>query len=290
MKFQFMEMHQETHSVGKMAKIFNVSRSGYYAWCLRRRREQNEEGNDLGDLISSIQSDLRYTYGAKRMTAELKRRGYEVNHKRVARIMRENGLQVRRKKRFRSTTNSEHDNPVAENVLDRQFEVETPDTAYVSDITYVPTAEGWMYLCIILDLASRKIVGWSTSARMTADLAIDAITAALVRQQLLVDGVIFHSDRGCQYCSRKVRKILKRNGFVQSMSRKGNCWDNAVAESFFKTLKSELCGISAFRTRQIARLEVFDYIEIFYNRKRLHSSIGYVTPVEYERQAARRVA
>jgi putative transposase len=175
MKFQFMEMHQETHGVGKMAKIFNVSRSGYYAWCLRRRREQNEEGNDLGDLISSIQSDLRYTYGAKRMTAELKRRGYEVNHKRVARIMRENGLQVRRKKRFRSTTNSEHDNPVAENVLDRQFEVETPDTAYVSDITYVPTAEGWMYLCIILDLASRKIVGWSISARMTADLVIDAV-------------------------------------------------------------------------------------------------------------------
>lgn len=290
MKFQFMEMHQETHRVGKMARLLNVSRSGYYAWRLKHRREQKEEGDDLVDVISSIQSDLRHSYGAKRMTAELKRRGYMVNHKRVARIMRENGLQVRRKKRFRSTTNSEHDNPVAENVLDRQFEVETPDTAYVSDITYIPTAEGWMYLCIILDLASRKIVGWSISARMTADLVIDAITAALVRQQLPVDGVIFHSDRGSQYCSRKVRKILKRNGFVQSMSRKGNCWDNAVAESFFKTLKSELCGLSSFRTRQIARLEVFDYIEIFYNRKRLHSSIGYMTPVEYERQAARRVA
>lgn len=289
MKFEFMARHQESHSVGKMARMLEVSRSGYYAWLSSRRDERNPVDADLVDVISSIQKDLRYRYGAKRMAWELKRRGYAVNHKRVARLMKENGLQARRKKRFRSTTNSEHDNPVADNVLDRQFDVETPDTAYVSDITYLSTAEGWMYLCTILDLASRKIVGWSINRRMTADLVADAITAAMVRQRP-PGGVIFHSDRGSQYCSRKVRKILRRHGFFQSMSRKGNCWDNAVAESFFKTLKAELCGDGAFPTREIARNEVFEYIEIFYNRQRLHSSIGYITPVEYEAGVARRVA
>ena len=289
MKFQFMAKHQTIHSVAKMARILRVSRSGYYSWAGRSQSTRVRKNIEIREAISAIQTEIRYRYGARRITHELNRRGYGVNHKRGERLMKEHGLQARRKKRCRSTTNSQHEHPVADHVLDRRFDVAVPDTVYVSDITYLPTAEGWMYLCTVLDLASRKVVGWAISRRMTADVVVAAITAAVL-QQRPPRGVLFHSDRGSQYCSRTVRATLQRYGFIPSMSRKGNCWDNAPAESFFKTLKAELCGDRPFRIRTIARAEVFEYIEIFYNRKRLHSSIGYITPMEYEAEAARRAA
>ena len=207
----------------------------------------------------------------------------------MARLMRENGLQARGRRRFRSTTDSYHQHPVAPNILARRFNISEPDVAWVSDLTYIDTAEGWMYLCIIMDVASRKIVGWSLDKRMKADLVADALAMGIGHRRP-PRGVIFHSDRGSQYCSRKVRRRLEYHGFIQSMSRKGNCWDNASAESFFKTLKNELCGHTAFATREIARLAIFEYIEVFYNRQRLHSSLAYLTPVEYEESLEFRVA
>ena len=289
MKYQFIANHRDTHSVEKMARMLKVSRSGYYAWLGKPRSKRYRRDEMLVEVISSIQEDSKSRYGSPRVTAELKRRGHQVGHNHVARLMRENGLQARRRRRYRSTTNSNHALPVAENLLDRQFAVTELNHAWVSDITYCATAEGWVYLCTIMDLASRKIVGWSIESRMKEDLVVDALKMAIF-QRRPPRGIIFHSDRGSQYCSRQVRRHLQRYGFIQSMSRKGNCWDNAPAESFFKTLKSELWGHKAFSTREIARQAIFEYIEVFYNRQRLHSSIDYLTPIEYEMISKRKVA
>jgi len=289
MKYRFIAEHREIHTVEKMARILGVSRSGYYAWRGRSRTQRIRTDEVLLEAISSVQEDSRYRYGSPRVSAELRRRGHRVGHNRVARLMRENGLQARRRRRFRSTTNSEHALPVAENVLARRFQIGEPDTVWVSDLTYVATAEGWIYLCIIMDLASRKIVGWSLDRRMKSSLVTTALMMAIMHQGS-PKGVIFHSDRGSQYCSAAVRRRLKRYHFIQSMNRKANCWDNAPAEAFIKTLKNELWGHRAFRTREIARLAIFEYIEVFYNRQRLHSGIGYVTPIEFEESQNRKVA
>ena len=236
-----------------------------------------------------MQEHAHYRYGSPRVSVELRRHGFRVGHNRVARLMRENGLQARLRRKFRSTTDSEHALPVAENILDRRFGITEPNVAWVSDITYVATAEGWMYLCMIMDLGSRKIVGWALDRRMKAELVLTALMMAVIHRNP-PKGILFHSDRGSQYCSRKVHRRLKSYGFIQSMSRKGNCWDNAPAESFFKTLKNELWGHKAFATREIARMAIFEYIEVFYNRQRLHSGLGYLTPIEYERISVRRAA
>ena len=289
MKFAFMARHQGIHSVEKMARTFGVSRSGYYAWRRRARSEREVRDAALAHEIWLVQEKVHYRYGSPRVTVQLARRGHRVGHNHVARLMRENGLAARRRRRFRSTTDSDHQHPVAPNILGRRFDICEPDVAWVSDITYIATAEGWMYLCIIMDVASRKIVGWSLDKRMKADLVADALAMAIIRRRPS-RGVIFHSDRGSQYCSRKVRRRLEYHGFIQSMSRKGDCWDNAPAESLFKTLKNELCGHRAFATREIARMAIFEYIEVFYNRQRLHSSLGYLTPVEYEESRDREVA
>jgi len=289
MKYQFIAEHREIHSVEKMARTLGISRSGYYRWHGNPRSEHNRRDELLVAVISSIQKKAKRRYGCPRVTEGLKRRGHHVGHNHVARLMREHGLQARRRRRYRSTTNSNHSLPVAKNLLNRQFDITEPNVAWVSDITYVATAEGWLYLCTIMDLASRKIVGWSLERRMKADLVLNALMMAII-QRNPPKGIIFHSDRGSQYCSAAVRRRLDRYGFIQSMSRKGNCWDNAPAESFFKTLKNELWGHRAFRTREIARLAIFEYIEVFYNRQRLHSSLGYLTPIEFEQIAARKAA
>ena len=289
MKYRFIANHRDTHSVEKMARTLRVSRSGYYAWFEKPRSKCDRRDEMLVEAISSVQEDSKRRYGSPRVTRELRRRGHRVGHNHVARLMKENGLQARRRRRYRSTTNSDHTLPVAQNLLNRQFGITEPNVAWVSDITYVATAEGWLYLCVIMDVASRKIVGWSLDRRMAAQLVIDAFMMAIIHRRP-PKGILFHSDRGSQYCSRKVRRRLDRYGFIQSMSRKGNCWDNAPAESFFKTLKNELWGHKAFPTREVARLAIFEYIEVFYNRQRLHSGLGYLTPIEYERISVRRAA
>jgi putative transposase len=289
MKFRFIEGHREAHSVAKVAKVLGVSRGGYYAWRSRAGSERARGAEQLVKRIEGIQGEVKYRYGSPRMTRELQRRGIRVGHNRVARLMRQEGLGARRRRRFRSTTDSKHALPVAENLLNRGFEVAAANRVWVSDITYIPTAEGWLYLCSILDLHSRRVVGWAMSSRITSALVLQALMMAFIGRRP-PKGLIFHSDRGSQYCSHRVRTWTLLHAMRQSMSRKGDCWDNAPAESFFKTLKGELYGHRAFGSREEARTAIFEYIEVFYNRVRLHSSLGYRSPAEYERQSARNAA
>jgi putative transposase len=283
MKFQFIERHQQTHRVRMMARMFGVSRSGYYAWRSRSAGKRERSDEELVGQITEIQERAHYRYGSPRVREQLKRRGITAGHNRVARLMREHGLGRRAKKRFRSTTDSNHRLPVAENLLKRQFQVCEPNRVWASDLSYIPTAEGWLYLCVILDLFSRKVVGWAMGARMDASLMIHSLAMAYRRRKPLA-GVIFHSDRGSQYCASDFRDLVADLGMRQSMSRRGDPWDNAPVESFFKTLKIELCGDRAFSTRSEARSAIFEYLEAFYNRERLHSSLGYQTPEEYEQK------
>ncbi len=289
MKFRYMEEQRKSHSVEMMAGVLGVSRGGYYAW---RGRPQSERGRVDGELMEGIrliQERVKYRYGSPRVTEELKRRGHRVGHNRVARLMREKGLGARLRKRFRSTTNSKHGLPVAVNLLKRDFEAPRADHTWLSDLSYIPTAQGWLYLCSIIDLYSRKVVGWSLGTRMRTELVLQALMMALMRRRP-AKGLIFHSDRGSQYCSHAFGECTGLYGIRQSMSGKADPWDNAPMESFFKTLKSELCGGKAFGSRDEARTAIFEYIEVFYNRMRLHSSLGYLTPVEYEQVKSRKAA
>ena len=289
MKYQFMENNQKTHKVKMMAKVLKISRSGYYEWRKRPRSLRDQMDEELVKMIKEIQEQVQYRYGSPRVTMALKRCGYKVGENRVARLMRENKLGRRRRKRFRSTTKSDHKLPIAKNLLNREFDVAKPNSVWVSDITYIATSQGWLYLCIIIDLHSRKVVGWSMSKRMNTNLVLMALMMAIMNRKP-PEGLIFHSDRGSQYCSKSFSKRLKRYKLLQSMSRKGNCWDNAPAESFFKTLKEELSGYQAFQSRKEARSDIFEYIEVFYNRIRLHSTLGYCTPDEYDRNEGNNAA
>lgn len=232
--------------------------------------------------MKQIFEESRQTYGIRRVEKELKRRGEAVNRKLVARLMKELEIAPKRKRRFKATTDSKHDMPVSEHLLKRQFGALQPNLVWVSDITYIDTREGWLYLAVFIDLYSRKVVGWSMSDRMTADLIVNAYEMATQRRKILAPSLV-HSDRGSQYASDLFRKALKKCKKVkQSMSRKGNCWDNAVSESFFGALKSECIYRTIFNTREEAEMAIFDYIEIFYNKVRLHSTLGYVSPAEFE--------
>ena len=266
--------------------VLKVSRSGYYKWLNRSSSERTQENDDLIDQIKGIQKHARYSYGSPRVTQALHRKGYQVGENRVARLMQLQGLGRRLKKRFRSTTDSEHSLPIAENLLNREFWSSKPNQVWVSDLTFISTAEGWMYLCVVIDLYSRKVVGWAMGTRMKTALVLQALMMAILQRQP-PEGLLFHSDRGSQYCSRVFRDRLQKYRIKQSMSRRGNCWDNAPAESFFKTLKSELLGNGAFGSREEARRAVFEYIEVFYNRQRLHSTLGYISPVEFEELMSR---
>ena len=289
MKFSFIEGQRGSHSVEMMAGLMSVSRSGYYCWRSRAPSKRFRREERLLDQIKEIQEGVRYRYGSPRVAVELERRGYRVGRNRVARLMSLHGLGARRRKRYRSTTDSTHGFLVAENLLNRGFDVLKPNGVWASDITYIPTAEGWLYLCTVMDLHSRRIVGWSMSSRMKSDLVVQALLMALLRRRPS-RGLIFHSDRGSQYCSHEFRKWTQCWGIRQSMSRRGDCWDNSPAESFFKTLKSELCGDRAFRNRRDAQAAIFEYIEVFYNRVRLHSTLGYMTPCEYEERKSEKLA
>ena len=289
MKYRFMADHRGEHRVEKMAVNLGVTRSGFYAWLSRGKAPRRAEDEQLEDLIKGIQQEVKYRYGSPRMTRELRRRGRRVGHNRVARLMREGQLGARPRKPYRVTTKSNHGHPVAENVLKRQFSVPTANRVWVSDITYIATAEGWMYLCVVLDLYSRRVVGWSMGKGLGMELAVRALLMAMLRRRPL-RGLVLHTDRGVQYCATAFRDLAADRGIVQSMSRKGDCWDNACAETFFASLKTELVGSRIFVTREQARREIFEYLEVFYNRRRLHSYLGYLTPDEFERSSAREAA
>jgi transposase InsO family protein len=288
-KFAFIAVEKACFPIRTLCTTLGVSRAGFYAWQERAPSSHVQTDERLGLEIAAIHGESRQRYGSPRVYAELIDRGHRTSRKRVARLMRHRGLAGRRRRRFRTTTDSRHAFPVAPNVLTRQFEQPAPDVAWVTDITYIPTGEGWLYLAVILDLYSRFVVGWAMSERITRDLTLDALAMALVRR-CPPPGLLHHSDRGSQYACGDYQQVLAAAGLVGSMSRRGNCWDNAVAESFFATIKVELVHDATWATRAAARAELFEYIEVFYNGQRRHSSLGYLSPRAFERQRAERRA
>jgi putative transposase len=259
-----------------------VSRSGYYAWRKRGKSLRQKENERLIPIVRAAHKKSRGTYGARRISEEIEAHDGKCGRVRAGTLMKLAGVTAKQKKKFKVTTNSKHNLPVAPNLLNRQFEVQEPDRVYVSDITYIWTHEGWLYLGVILDLFSRQVVGWSLSHRMGKKLILNALRMAVWRRQPN-SGLIFHSDRGSQYCSNDFQNMLRTQGMISSMSRKGDCWDNAVAESFFGSLKTERVFFSQYKTREEARRDIVDYIEMFYNSNRRHSYLGYVSPKEFEK-------
>jgi transposase InsO family protein len=284
MKYWFMDQHRSTHGVQKMCRIIGASRSGYYIWKKQSQNRRQKENEKILMEIREAHTRSRRTYGSPRITDELRSNGTKCGKNRVARLMKIHGIVGKAKKKFKATTNSEHNLPVAENILNQNFVAEKPNTVWLSDITYIPTLEGWLYLVVIIDLFSRQVVGWGMSDRLTSGFVVKALYQAIGRRHP-GSGCIFHSDRGIQYASADFRDVLKAYGFIQSMSRKGNCYDNAVSESFFHTLKTEHVYEYRYETRAEARLSIFEYIEMFYNRQRRHSSLGYRSPVSFELEA-----
>jgi transposase InsO family protein len=269
-----------------LCRIVGASVSGSYAWLRRGPGRRRRDDRRVGARIAAIFEASRRTYGSPRVHAELRAEGFRIGRKRVARLMRRDGLAVaRRWRRVPRTTDSRHDHPVAPNLLDRNFAADRPDAVWLADLSYIPTGEGWLYLAAIKDLATREIVGWSMADHLRAELACDALRMALQRRQP-PPGLIHHSDRGVQYACKDYRAILARHGIRQSMSRKGDCWDNAPMESFFGSLKTELVHRTGFPTREAARRAIFEYLEAFYNRRRRHSGLGFLTPAQaYEQMA-----
>jgi transposase InsO family protein len=270
------------YPVALLCRVMEVSRSGYYAYAERRRQEPRSDGEvALVRRVKAIHEEVRGSYGTRRMARQLQGEGHAVGRHKARSLMREADIEVRRKRRFRVTTDSRHRYPVAPNLLQRQFATQAPDQAWVGDITYLWTAEGWLYLAVVIDLFSRRVVGWSLAAHMRVDLVKDALTMALWRRRPQA-GLIHHSDRGSQYACEAYQERLKAHGLVCSMSRKGDCWDNAVAERFFGSLKRECTDHRLYATREEARGDVVDYIEMFYNSRRRHSYLGYSSPAEFE--------
>lgn len=285
MKYVFIRDHRGAFPVGLMCRTLEVGRSGFHAWLNRSESPRRQEDRRLLMEIKVIHEQSRKTYGSPRIHAELKDRRISCGKHRVARLMRLHGIVSRHKRKFKATTNSAHAYPVAGNLLQRRFDVSGPGQCWVSDITYVPTREGWLYLAVTLDLFHRKVIGWAMDRWIARQLAIDALTMA-VQNSHRKPGLIHHSDRGVQYASNEFQAVLKTYGIPCSMSRKGDCWDNAVAESFFHTLKVELIHGKIYNTRQEARTAIFEYIEVFYNRQRRHSHLGYLSPVDFEKKNA----
>lgn len=265
-----------------MCRVLNLSRSGYYAWIKRQPSPRTQENEILSHEIQQIHQDSRQTYGSPRIHAALVAKGFQVGRQRVVRLMEKLGICARRKRKFKATTDSEHDLPIAQNVLARDFTTTEPDRAWVADMTYIWTTEGWLYLAVIIDLFSRRVVGWSMADHMRTELVLTALEAALGQRVPSQTGLVFHSDRGSQYASSDYRDALFKADITCSMSRRANCWDNAVAESFFGTLKIELIYPRIFSTRAIARTIIAEWIEVFYNRQRLHSTLGYLAPAQFE--------
>lgn len=287
MKYQFIERYKHEFPVVVMCQVLGVSESGFYAW---RKRPVCQHKREDAQLIENIREEFHThqgRYGSPRIYSELRDGQIKCSRKRVARLMREAGLCAKRKRRRVLTTKRDTTHPVAPNVLNREFRAEAPNRKWVSDITYIPTTQGWLYLAVILDLYSRMVVGWSMSSHCDEELVEKALNLALGRRHP-APGLLHHSDRGSQYTSRAYQLRLEQSRMMVSMSRKGNCWDNAAMESFFGTLKEECLGSTIYTSHEEAHLALFTYLEVYYNRVRRHSTLGYVSPINYERMGNQR--
>ena len=283
MKYQFIANHYAEFKITVMCRVLGVSRSGYYAWGKRPTSVRKMADQSLTEQIEVIHQKSRRTYGSIRIQKELADQGIKCGHNRVARLMREIGLSAKQSRKFKiSTTDSNHDQPIAPNLLERDFTAKRPNRKWLTDITFIPTAESWLYLAVVLDLYSRRIVGWAMAATLETSLVLTALRMALDTRQP-EPGLVHHSDRGSQYASQDYRAVLTKHQIQASMSRKGNCYDNAAMESFFGTLKTELIHHRHYLTRLEAKTDIFEYIEVFYNRYRRHSTLGYLAPVAFEK-------
>jgi transposase InsO family protein len=282
-------MHSEDYSIHALCVFMNMSRSSYYEWLSSPQTEREKENDLLVEMIKILFQKGRGAYGTRRIKRKLAEQGKWVSRRRIGRLLNRAGLACKTKKKFKVTTDSKHKKLISPNLLKRKFTASKPDRYYVGDITYVSTQEGWLFLAVVIDLFSRKVVGWSMNKRMKASLVNDALLMALWKRKP-DKGLIWHTDRGSQYASDSHRTILDQHHVIQSMSRKGNCWEglplgyNAVSESFFHTLKTELVHHHQYQTREEAIQSIFEYIEVFYNRERIHSANDYLSPVDYEIQ------
>lgn len=283
MKYQFIAHHYEEFKITVMCRVLGVSRSGYYAWCKRPTSARKMADQSLSEQIELIHQNSRQTYGSVRIQVELAENGITCGHNRVAGLMREIGLNAKQNRKFKIiTTDSNHNQPIAPNLLDRDFTARQPNQKWLTDITFIPTDEGWLYLAAVLDLYARRIVGWAMAETLERQLVLAALRMALETRQPPA-GLLHHSDRGSQYASQDYRDVLTQYQIQASMSRKGNCYDNAPMESFFGTLKTELIHHRHYLTRMEAKTDIFEYIEVFYNRLRRHSALGYLCPVAFEK-------
>ena len=276
-----IDTEKKAYPIALLCEVMQVSRSGYYSWSRREKSARQQEYEALIPVVQEADRISKGTYGARRIAGEIEANGTTCGKTKAKTLMKLAGVSAKQKRKFKVTTDSKHKLPVAPNLLNREFNVAEPDQVYVSDITYIWTNEGWMYLAVILDLFSRQVVGWSLDMRMSRKLVMDALRMAVWRRQPAT-GLLFHYDRGSQYCSDDFQKMLKSYGMASSMSRKGNCWDNSVAESFFGSLKTERVFFANYKTREEARRDIVDYIEMFYNSRRRHSYLGYVSPRQFE--------
>lgn len=285
MKYLFIADFKWLYPVKLMCRVFKLTRSGYYSWERRPQSKRCQENERMLQTIRQIRLSNRKkeVYGSPRMKGELESLGLKASKNRVARIMREAGIRSKIKSKYKATTDSNHEHVVAENLVKQEFTAETTNQVWLSDITYIWTEEGWLYLAAVLDVFNREVVGWATSERLKHELVKQAIKNAAYKKEP-GEGLIFHSDRGVQYASDGVRKIIGRYKFVQSMSSKGNCYDNAMMESFFHSLKTEHVYFEKYRTREQAKSSLFEYIELFYNRERRHSGLGNLSPVDFEQR------
>jgi transposase InsO family protein len=281
LRFAFIEEHERQWALSDLCRVLSVSRSGFHAWRIRGKSMREHQDEQLAVEVVAVHERSRKTYGSPRVHAELRARGVRTGRKRVARLMRAKSLVARCKRRFRRTTDSRHSNPIAPNIVARCFRADAPNQIWVTDVTAIWTLEGWTYLAVMLDLFSRRVVAWAMSESNDTALALDVLREA-VRLRRPPHGLIHHSDRGSPYASSDYRAELARHGSVASMSRRGDCWDNAVAESFFATLRAELVDHQAYASPTVAAASISDYIDGFYNISRRHSYLGYLNPVEHE--------